>query len=79
MERGDKIIDSYALNVNDIVVDVTIITREDEPEPTYKISITNISETTKIILGKLRDEFVSEETKTISDENNLENISTSGD
>src|SRR3989344_5144961 len=64
----DKIIDSYALNVNDIVVDVSIVQKEEEPVPLYSISITNISNTTKIILEKIRDEFVAEETKTIVEE-----------
>ena len=69
MESGDRIIDSYALSVNDIVVDVSIVQKKEEPVPLYSISITNISNTTKIILEKIRDEFVAEETKTISEEN----------
>lgn len=68
MEREAKIIDSYELNVNDIVVDVTIIATEEEPVPIYNISVTNISDTTKIILQKIRDEFVTEETKITSEE-----------
>ncbi|MBI3035051.1 CpaF family protein [Candidatus Woesearchaeota archaeon] len=67
METGEKIIDAYELNVNDIVVDVSITAREEEPVPLYRISITNISDTTKIILEKIRDEFVMEETKTLSE------------
>src|SRR3989344_5337948 len=74
MEKGEKIIDAYELNVNDIVVDVSIISREDEPVPIYKISITNISDTTKIILEKIRDEFVAEETKTLSEEASVYDI-----
>lgn len=72
--EGDKIVDKYALSVNDIVVDVIIISKEEEPVPVYSISITNISETTKIILEKLRDEFVSEETKVMSEEENIYDI-----
>ncbi|MBI2657055.1 CpaF family protein [Candidatus Woesearchaeota archaeon] len=68
MEKGEKIIDTYELNVNSIVVDVSITAKEDEPVPVYSISITNISDTTKIILEKIRDEFVAEETKTLSEE-----------
>src|SRR3990167_4172160 len=68
MERGEKVIDTYELNVNDIVVDVSIISKEEEPVPVYRISITNISDTTKIILEKIRDEFVAEETKTLSED-----------
>ena len=74
MERGEKIIDTYELNVNNIVVDVSITAKEDEPVPLYKISITNISDTTKIILEKIRDEFVAEETKTLSEEASVYNI-----
>ena len=74
MARWDRIIDAYALNVNDIVVDVSITQKEDEPVPVYSISITNISDTTKIILEKIRDEFVSQETKTLSEEENISNV-----
>jgi len=45
------------------------VQKKEEPVPLYSISITNISNTTKIILEKIRDEFVAEETKTISEEN----------
>ena len=74
MERGEKIIDTYELNVNNIVVNVSITAREDEPVPIYKIAITNISDTTKIILEKIRDEFVAEETKTLREEASVYNI-----
>ena len=74
MEKGEKIIDAYELNVNDIVVDVSIISKEDEPVPIYSISITNISDTTKIILEKIRDEFVAEETKTLSEDASVYDI-----
>jgi len=69
-----KVIDSYALNVNDIVIDVAITIKEDEPAPLYNISITNISDTTKLILEKIRDEFVSEETSKILDESSIYTI-----
>ena len=74
MEKGERIIDTYELNVNNIVVDVSITIKEDEPVPVYQISITNISDTTKIILEKIRDEFVAEETKTLSEEASVYNI-----
>ena len=74
MERGEKIIDTYELNVNNIVVDVAITTKEEESVPIYNISITNISDTTKIILEKIRDEFVTEETKTLSEEASVYDI-----
>src|SRR3990167_5418662 len=71
---ADKIVDSYALNVNDIVVDVSIVQKEEEPVPLYIISITNISDTTKIILEKIRDEFVSQETKTLDEDTNVSDV-----
>ena len=74
MEKGERIIDTYELNVNNIVVGVSITAKEDEPVPVYQISITNISDTTKIILEKIRDEFVAEETKTLSEEASTYNI-----
>lgn len=74
MEKGEKIIDTYELNVNSIVVDVSITSKEEEPVPVYSISITNISDTTKIILEKIRDEFVSEETKTLSEEESFYDV-----
>src|SRR3989344_1038627 len=74
MATGDRIIDSYALNVNDIVIDVSIKQKSDEAVPFYNISITNISDTTKIILEKIRDEFVAEETKVASEEASLSDV-----
>ncbi|MBI2558935.1 CpaF family protein [Candidatus Woesearchaeota archaeon] len=74
MEKSDRIIDTYELNVNEIVVDVNIISKEGEPVPTYNISITNISDTTKLVLEKIRDEFVSEETKTLTEEESVYNV-----
>ncbi len=74
MEKGDRILDTYVLNVNDVVVDVTIVSKEEEAVPLYNISITNISDTTKIILEKIRDEFISEETKTLTEEESIFNI-----
>ena len=70
----ETVIDTYQLNVNDIVIDVIIISKEDEPVPLYSISITNISDTTKLILEKIRDEFVAGETKQISEEVSIANI-----
>ncbi len=73
MEK-EKFIDSYALNVNNIVVNVEIIQGQDDFVPVYTISITNISDTTKIILEKIRDEFVMSETKIVEEGLNVENI-----
>ncbi|HLC49828.1 MAG TPA: ATPase, T2SS/T4P/T4SS family [Candidatus Nanoarchaeia archaeon] len=70
----DRLIDSYKLNVNDIVVDVAVTVKEEMPVPIYSISITNISPTTKIILEKIRDEFVAEETKIVSYDESISDI-----
>ena len=60
--------DSYELTVNDIIIGISIYSDESEPVPIYNISITNISETTKIILEKIREEFVVQQTKTPEEE-----------
>ncbi len=73
MKNREQIIDSYVLNINDTLIDVSIITSPEEATPIYKISITNISPTTKLILEKIRDEFVAEET-TYADEDSQVNI-----
>ncbi len=54
-----KTLDNYELQVDEIVVDVTIEQEEEEPVPNYNVNITNISETTKVILEKIRQEFIS--------------------
>ena len=74
MAKEQKVIDAYALNVNDIVVDVTIVIMHEETVPIYTIAVTNLSETTKIILEKIRDEFVAEEIGAPTDESNMYNI-----
>ena len=60
--------DTYELTVNDIIINISIFSDDDEPVPVYNISITNISETTKIILEKIREEFVSQETKALEED-----------
>ena len=74
MEKEERILDVYELSVNDIVVDVSIVQKEEESVPIYTISITNISSTTKIILEKIRDEFVAEETKKLTEEESIYTI-----
>ena len=54
-----KIIDSYKVKVNEILVNIEITLDEEESVPKYNISILNISKTTELILKKIRDEFVS--------------------
>jgi len=63
-----KLIDSYELSVNEIIIGISIYSDDNEPVPIYNISITNISETTKVILEKIREEFVSQETQTLEQE-----------
>ncbi len=53
------VIDEYQINVNDILVDVVIEIDAEEPVPKYMLSIINISDTTKVILEKIREEFIS--------------------
>ncbi len=52
------LIDKYSIEINNIIVDVEIVSEEELPVPKYVISITNISDTTKIILEKIRQEFI---------------------
>jgi archaeal flagellar protein FlaI len=68
VEVNRKLIDSYELSVNDIIVDVSIYIDSSESVPIYSIAVTNISETTKIILEKIREEFISQETVPYSEE-----------
>lgn len=67
-------LDRYKIKINDIVVDVNIVMKEDEATPKYIVSLTNISDTTKIILEKIRQEFISR-----VDTKDLENIDESSD
>lgn len=54
-----ELIDRYTITVNNIVVDISIYAEEDKPVAEYVVSITNISDATKIILEKIRQEFIS--------------------
>ncbi|MEM4267378.1 MAG: ATPase, T2SS/T4P/T4SS family [Candidatus Woesearchaeota archaeon] len=58
--QRSEILDSYKLNVNNTLVDVTIVFYEDDTVPRYKVSITNMSATTKVVLEKIREEFISQ-------------------
>jgi flagellar protein FlaI len=53
-----KQLDSYTVTTNNILIDIVIQTTEEEPVPLYILSIANISNTTKIILEKIRQEFI---------------------
>ncbi len=54
-----RLLDKYTINAHGINIDIEIISSEDKPVPLYLVSITNLSETTKLILEKIREEFVS--------------------
>jgi len=59
MEQGDVIpLDSYKINVNEMIVGIEIF-RSSEGYSFYHLSIKNITETTNVILQKIREEFVS--------------------
>ncbi|MBN1274684.1 CpaF family protein [Candidatus Woesearchaeota archaeon] len=57
--QDKNLVDKYSIEINNIIVDVTIASKDDEPVPQYVVSITNISDTTKLILEKIRQEFIS--------------------
>jgi flagellar protein FlaI len=57
-DTAQNSIDNYQLSVNQILIDITILQGPEDLVPQYCISIANISETTKIILEKIRQEFV---------------------
>ena len=60
MEKEKKVLDSYKLNVNNILIEVHIVEEKESTVPRYLINITNMSKTTKVILEKIREEFISE-------------------
>lgn len=62
MTPSKNILETYELLVNNIIVDI-VIKHDEQGYLTYDISITNISDTTKIILEKIREEFIEEQTK----------------
>ena len=59
-KTSKQILDSYKLNLNNTLIDVNIVFPEDETVPRYNVSITNMSATTKVILEKIREEFISQ-------------------
>ena len=59
-EKGkQEVLDKYQIDINNVVVEVKILSYEEEAVPEYVISVSNISPMTKIILEKIRQEFVS--------------------
>ncbi len=67
-------LDRYSLTINYIIVDIRITSREDKSVPQYEASIANISETTKLILEKIRQEFISKVDVEELDENEEEEL-----
>ena len=59
MGEQTKLLDRYDLNVNGMAVKVEIVSTEEQAVPSYIVNITNIADTTKIILEKIREEFIS--------------------
>ncbi len=59
MEIQRKLLDRYFINSNGINIQIEIITSDDKYVPLYLVSIMNITDNTKIILEKIREEFVS--------------------
>jgi len=71
------LIDRYTLDVNEVLVEINIVMNEEEAVPNYVVSITNISEHTKIILEKIREEFITKiniEDLEAKEENRMEDI-----
>lgn len=58
MNKTSTLLDKYSLTVNKVVVAVEILRYPDHPVPKYLINITNISDTTKLILEKIRQDFI---------------------
>lgn len=52
------VLDEYSLTVNNVLVQITITRYTRYPVPKYFIAVTNISDTTKIILEKIRQDFI---------------------
>jgi hypothetical protein len=57
-EAKPNTIESYQIEVDNLIVSVEISLKEKDFVPTYSISIMNISPMTQMILTNLRDEFV---------------------
>ncbi|MGV8169404.1 MAG: type II/IV secretion system ATPase subunit [Candidatus Nanoarchaeia archaeon] len=59
MEQKKKLLDRYSIKINGIDIQIEIIYTDEKYVPLYTVSIMNITDTTKIILEKIREEFVS--------------------
>ncbi len=54
-----KLLESYEIELNGVKNTITITQGENDSAPLYSITLSNVSETTKIILEKIREEFIS--------------------
>lgn len=76
-KKVETFLDRYKIKMNDILIDISIVLYEDEPNPRYVVSLTNISDATKLILEKIRQEFISKNsTETDRTDNNTSNKDT---
>ncbi len=55
-----KTLAKYEILLNEIIIDVSIMDDDSESVPLYLTSLNNISEMTKVILEKIRQEFISQ-------------------
>lgn len=58
IDENETLLDSYTLTVNNVLVQIKITRVIGYPIPKYHVSVTNISDTTKLILEKIRQDFI---------------------
>jgi len=56
----NKALDSYEIEITNLVTKIDIFWEKGKFVPSYRLSISNISPTTKILLEKIRKEFISQ-------------------
>lgn len=56
---GTTELEKYSLKLNEIVINISVVEDENESVPLYISSVGNISEMTRVILEKIRQEFIS--------------------
>ena len=73
------VIDNYQLKVNNVLIDIVIVEEEEDVVPRYTVNISNMSPTTKLMLEKIREEFISQVgigLVELSEEGGIESIKT---
>ncbi len=58
-EEDSEVLDNYEIKLGNLVTTVEVSQKKEDFVPKYHISVSNISPTTKIILEKIRKEFIS--------------------